>query len=473
MGLKVPKRAEENYDLSDLEEDEDGNRIEPDRLRKHIPAWCSNYTQRRRGSSCHWIRDALTPHEIHAYAVKMGQSRSWSTVRASIGVTTRPQSGSALQTERVVALAVEALQRAPQWYCETLAERPWIYLAFWMVVVLVVLPLGWRPIVVDTDVNAYRRADGVASRAQLTYESSLSQMRAVRDEAALSQRTTLKLELLYEAKDGDVFSEAVLRDIRAFEQALRSLEGWARLCNMSEPLLQFQCSPGEGPAGRHAPCANRSWLHMTGLPLDAVIAYLREGRAAPHELRVFLPMSFAVGGQSTPGAPTASVKDFVEKELYSAMKEVVLYTRKEADPNSWDLPPAMQIYFRGDILDDHEVRVALYSDMLLAIGPLILSLLLAWVKFRSALLALTATTFLCLTVLLAYVILPLAKVSLASFLGVFMIFGLGFTSFFRMHELWRRSRLESSEYWERLLYLHTAAGREMLPVVCTSGCRVA
>ena len=32
------------------------------------------------------------------------------------------------------------------------------------------------------------------------------------------------------------------------------------------------------------------------------------------------------------------------------------------------------------------------------------------------------------------------QVSLASFLGVFMIFGLGFTSFFRMHELWRRSR---------------------------------
>ena len=34
------------------------------------------------------------------------------------------------------------------------------------------------------------------------------------------------------------------------------------------------------------------------------------------------------------------------------------------------------------------------------------------------------------------------QVSLASFLGVFMIFGLGFTSFFRMHELWRRSRGE-------------------------------
>lgn len=30
-------------------------------------------------------------------------------------------------------------------------------------------------------------------------------------------------------------------------------------------------------------------------------------------------------------------------------------------PSSRCRPPAMQIYFRGDILDDHEVRVALYS----------------------------------------------------------------------------------------------------------------
>lgn len=63
-----------------------------------------------------------------------------------------------------------------------------------------------------------------------------------------------------------------------------------------------------------------------------------------------------------------------------------------------------------------------------------------------------------------------AKVSLASFLGVFMMFGLGFSSFFRMHELWRRSRREATEPWERLLYLHKAAGREMLPVVCTALC---
>lgn len=398
-----------------------------------------------------------------------------------------------LSTQGVIQL----LQDAPQFYCETLAKRPWLYLIFWVIVVVVVLPLTWRPISVDTDVDAYRRADSQTARNHLVYLDSLNSMQAVRNESVLGQRTTLKLELLYEAKDGDVFSESVLRDIRAFEQALRSLEGWSKLCNMSEPALQFQCSPGESFGNYVWPKRLDNFLTAGGffrlsfdgsaserLPLDAVVAYLREGRAFPHELQVFLPMAFTEGSSSrllrsifgftAPSLDDADFRrnyqDFVEKQLYSAMKEVVLFTRRPVDPSSWDKPPSMQIYFRGDLLDDYEVLEALHGDMLLAIGPLILSLILAWIKFRSGFLALSATTLLCFTVLLAYVILPVEKVSLASFLGVFMIFGLGFSSFFRMHELWRRSRLEAVEHWERLMYLYTAAGREMLPVVCTSLC---
>lgn len=144
-----------------------------------------------------------------------------------------------------LAALLEVIQEMPRCYCQTLAQRPWLCVTFWMIVVIVVLPLAWTPIVVDTDVNAYRRADGNASRAHLAYLDSLSYTRAVADENALSERRTMKLELLYEAKDGNIFGEAVLRDIRAFEQALRSLEGWSKLCDMSEPLLKFQCSPGE------------------------------------------------------------------------------------------------------------------------------------------------------------------------------------------------------------------------------------
>ena len=36
-----------------------------------------------------------------------------------------------------------------------------------MIVVLVVLPVTWRPISVDTDVDAYRRADSATARNHL------------------------------------------------------------------------------------------------------------------------------------------------------------------------------------------------------------------------------------------------------------------------------------------------------------------
>lgn len=92
----------------------------------------------------------------------------------------------------------------------------------------------------------------------------------------------------------------------------------------------------------------------------------QEGLAAPHDLRVFLPMSFSGGskllrsvfGFTAPSLDDADFQkawqDFVENELYSALKQVVLFTRRPEDPNSWDNPPAMRIYFRGDVLDDHD-----------------------------------------------------------------------------------------------------------------------
>lgn len=119
VSLKTAKREEDNYELSDLEEDSHGHRIEPDRTAKRVPAWCSSWSElamaqaeinpdsifgsqvpkcdldvifpdhfyagrkpvkRRRGSSCNWLKDALTKREIIAYATKMGQNKRWSSI---------------------------------------------------------------------------------------------------------------------------------------------------------------------------------------------------------------------------------------------------------------------------------------------------------------------------------------------------------------------------------------------------------
>lgn len=113
-----PKKAEENYEISDKEEDSDCE-MERDRSHKFVPKWCDNYLQRlqeqstldpdtifgskvpkcnldeifsdadyrkrgrerpkrKRGSSGEWRKDRLTPAEISEYKTKMGQIRAWS-----------------------------------------------------------------------------------------------------------------------------------------------------------------------------------------------------------------------------------------------------------------------------------------------------------------------------------------------------------------------------------------------------------
>lgn len=118
--LTAQKRLEENYEISDWEEDANGDRIEPDRKGKRDPKWCEGFVEltraqaeinpdtifgggvpqcdlevifpdalyacrakpakRRRGSSCQWSLDRLTRREVARYTSKMGQRRQWSTL---------------------------------------------------------------------------------------------------------------------------------------------------------------------------------------------------------------------------------------------------------------------------------------------------------------------------------------------------------------------------------------------------------
>ncbi|CAK0866125.1 unnamed protein product [Prorocentrum cordatum] len=132
-----PKRVEDNYDISDTEEDLNGNRVEPDRTGKHVPSWSTNYLQavqaqasldpdsifgtrvpqcdleaifpdrfyrmgfnpvkkRRRGSSGAWAPDALGRQEIKTYAARMGHTRRFSTVAGAFAqrIRGRPPKGA-------------------------------------------------------------------------------------------------------------------------------------------------------------------------------------------------------------------------------------------------------------------------------------------------------------------------------------------------------------------------------------------
>ncbi|CAE8674969.1 unnamed protein product, partial [Polarella glacialis] len=144
VSLKAPKNEEDNYELSDMEEDANGDRIEPNRTGKRIPAWSVNFAQlakaqeninpdsifgcrvpaidlevifpdhfylgmnpgkKRRGSSCQWNNDKLTKREVNAYVSKMGQKQRWSTVRPlTPGHSSRNSASTQLPSQLVAAL---------------------------------------------------------------------------------------------------------------------------------------------------------------------------------------------------------------------------------------------------------------------------------------------------------------------------------------------------------------------------------
>lgn len=131
------KRVEDNYEISDKES---SDAEEPDRSHKHVPAWSADLSKvadmvltqaevdpdsifgpvphcdleqifpdcfyvhaktinpkRPRGSSCQWLHDRLSNHEITKYRQKMGQRRRWSVLCRSL-VTNGAARGSHSRT---------------------------------------------------------------------------------------------------------------------------------------------------------------------------------------------------------------------------------------------------------------------------------------------------------------------------------------------------------------------------------------
>lgn len=136
-----PKRAEDNYEISEHGSDSEAEdkADEPDRRSKHVPKWCGSYLQdllgqsdvdpdsifgskvprcvledifgdelyqqagknrpkRHRGSSGDWRKDRLGRHEVRDYKQRMGQVRNWDFDK-------RAQNGAQIATANSASVA--------------------------------------------------------------------------------------------------------------------------------------------------------------------------------------------------------------------------------------------------------------------------------------------------------------------------------------------------------------------------------
>jgi hypothetical protein len=356
------------------------------------------------------------------------------------------------------------MKRMPSLYCESVAKFPWAFLLLYAIIVIVAIAAGWRKIEVNTDVKAFREIIGNASLAERSYREALKHQQAVKDSNILAHRTTFEVQLFYEAKSGSVFSEAALRDIRALETLLRNLDGWKRMCSMSDASASFRCEPGESlgnyawpdrevaynSVGKHTPFT----LTFNGdnrerLPVHAFLTYLSR---PPHDLRKFLPLQF--GGPKEDAAVLRTLfsftapslddtafrkayEEFVSEELHPALLNATEAAEQIPD-DPWIDPWSVRLYFRGSEIEAHEVRYYLAGDLEWAIGALFVTLIVTWFQLRSFFLAFVGMIQVCAVPLLAYVTVPIDELSLAGFMCIFIVVGLSSNDLLSIKEYWVR-----------------------------------
>jgi hypothetical protein len=400
----------------------------------------------------------------------------------------------------------DRLSRLPGKYCSLLGRYPWAFASFYSIALIIAVSTLWRELTVNSDIETFNKVDANATMRQDVYDEARRHLKQKKSPTILADREVYELTLFYRAKDsedhpgdGSVMSDAALRDIQAIEQELLTMPGWIDLCSQSDRHAQYRCYPGESVSNYFWPTRRNLFINASGefglafegnanemMPVPAVLTYIKEA-GAPLSTMKFLPIDSqssdskelrSIFSFTAPGIAEDQVQQFKEnyeefmrKDLYPKLLEIVERSRKEPDPESWDDGLSVQIFFAGDLIDGHEVSLLLDRDMKKVSGCLVFTFLLAWLHLRSLFLALFGTWLLCMAPLLAYGILArvVEQVSLASFVGVFLIFGLGGNALYYAADAWRRSKRDHQNDGDRLMALHQTIFLMLIPPLAAAG----
>eukprot|EP00435_Cladocopium_sp_Y103_P065534 s678_g27.t1 len=216
-------------------------------------------------------------------------------------------------------------------YCSQVAKRPKRLLFFYVLCAVVPLVVGilFRGFALETDFNAFIKADGSAMRDREAYQLAYEEKKdltggrrlevkpflqvdewieevEVEDEEGVRRlleenyttapgrrlRTLFlrkELQLLYRAKNGNILDDKALQDIQRIEEGFRNLPGMRNLCytRITSEAKRFLCDPGVSVVAMAFPTQSsssqgRAFLEFTWdgmgrdlVPPAAVLAYMK------------------------------------------------------------------------------------------------------------------------------------------------------------------------------------------------------
>lgn len=299
---------------------------------------------------------------------------------------------------------------------------------------------------------------------------------------------TRQLEFIYtadanwglgEREIDSVFHRKIQRKIRDFELGLRSLPGWKSLCDQTSSDLKWACDPGESmmsyawptqsPAGQQDPAEVRLNLRLNAeggeqMPTPAFLAVMEQGGHEVLDMRRYVPPAFefplqngtaGVVGEGAPpkllrsrfffsfdvtgnSQPEISANIAKIKEQWQDFSRNVLYPKLQAGRDQ------SFIFYSGDDVTSHELVQTLQNDLLLAIGSIFVVLLCLWFQTQAIAISVACLLVIILSVPLAYVMTPAEKLTVTSFLAVFLIVGIGSDTVFVYADFWEQDSANPS-----------------------------
>jgi len=352
-----------------------------------------------------------------------------------------------------------------------------------------------EPDLSDDDI-IYSSADDLPVDREDIEKHSLSRGRQLQN---VRYYTVYELILMYVGDHGDSLSHGALKGIRDFEIGLRSLNGWKLMCDENSATTVGLCNPGQTVASYAWPTKSPPQIEgqefllkfdANGnemLPKPAFLSYLQQSSSLHHDLRRIFPKTFELppveGNVSIPAAEgvrstfrfriivggagdsTSQVSkraaDLKEKYQTFIADEVYPYLSK-ADIDG------CKVYYYGDHIIGYEIEYTIQKDALWAIGSMSFVMVYLYFHTRSKLLTVACLGIIFSSVPLAYAMTPASKVTIASFLSLFLITGIGSDVVFVFKDFWDRSALMTTKIDVRLAWMLVHAGKSCLATSLTT-----
>lgn len=344
----------------------------------------------------------------------------------------------------------------------------------------------FMPPEIDLDFSSFMEADVPSFIEQRGLHAARLHKKEQNGRRLESERwlvSQFELRFYYDAAPGAILTVDNLRAIAAFELKLRALPGWRALCAEGRVRKVYTCDPGASLLGYVFP-TRVTWsndsniivpdaLKLDGaarrpLPLDVAVR-LSEGMrdtffptgeepTSTSQLRSQFSFRMKCCKDGSPASMIAAWQENVDKEWDAFLETEILPAVREAKL----LDGAIEVHCDGSSMIS-PVLETLMNDLHWAGGSMAFVLLYLAFHTNSAMLSILGLITVFLAVPLAYVFFSLmsgsSKMSIASFVSVFLIFGLGTDVVFVYNDFWRESVMHHDNEVDRLSWTYRKAGK--------------